>query len=195
MTDQLATFFELLVTLGTDKRLLTNVNSTMTDQLATLFELLVTLWTDNRLLTTFEKKIFVSKIWNKYFEKCRRQKWHPLLDELEQTAPQSIISLAQNNVLNFLILQTYFSAMISYQSVPQLAILASSLTLTCPSLIKSTLYPNLAMFTFETSVEFAIFLVFLQPLFELLVTLWTDNRLLTTFEKKYFFSKNWNKYF
>ena len=111
----------------------------------------------------FWKKNFFSKIWNKYFEKCRRQKWHPLLDELEQTASQSIISLAQNNVLNFLILQTYLSAMISYQSVPQLAILASSLTLTCPSLIISTLYPNLAMFTFETSVEFAIFLVFLQP--------------------------------
>ena len=61
MTNQLATLFELLVTLGTDKRLLTNVNSTMTDQLATLFELLVTLWTDNRLLTTFEKKFFFQK--------------------------------------------------------------------------------------------------------------------------------------
>ena len=42
----------------------------------------------------------------------------------------------KNNVSNFLILQTYLSAMISYQSVPQLAILASSLTLTCPALIK-----------------------------------------------------------
>ena len=49
----------------------------------------------------------------------------------------NFFSLAQNNnVLNFLILQTYLSAMISYQSVPQLAILASSLTLTCPALIK-----------------------------------------------------------
>ena len=266
----------LLVTLRTDKRLFASVKSTMTHQIATLFELLVTLWTDfsrtgfstmwilrwlinSPLFLNFlshsgqtngfspvwslrwliirhfvwtschtrdrqtashqcelyddwstshfvwtschtldrqpashhfwKKKIFFSKIWNKYFEKCRRQKWHPLLDELEQTAPQSIISLAQNNVLNFLILQTYLSAMISYQSVPQLAILASSLTLTCPSLIKSTLYPNLAMFTFETSVEFAIFLVFLQPLFELLVTLWTDNRLLTTFEI-FFFQKS-----
>ena len=46
----------------------------------------------------------------------------------------NFFSLAQNNnVLNFLILQTYLSAMISYQSVPQLAILASSLTLTCLS--------------------------------------------------------------
>ena len=77
----------------------------------------------------------------------------------------NFFSLAQNNnVLNFLILQTYLSAMISYQSVPQLAILASSLTLTCPALIKSTLYPNLVIFTFETSVEFAIFFLFLQPL-------------------------------
>ena len=42
-----------------------------------------------------------------------------------------------NNVSNFLILLTYLSAMISSQSVPLLAILASSLTLTCLSLIKS----------------------------------------------------------
>ena len=48
--------------------------------------------------------------------------------------------LAQNNsVSNFLILQTYLSAMISSQSVPLLAILASSLTLTCLSLIRLTL--------------------------------------------------------
>ena len=47
--------------------------------------------------------------------------------------------LAQNNsVSNFLILQTYLSPMISSQSVPLLAILASSLTLTCLSLNKST---------------------------------------------------------
>ena len=43
--------------------------------------------------------------------------------------------------------------MISSQSVPLLAILASSLTLTCLSLIKSTLYPNLVIFISETSVE------------------------------------------
>ena len=44
----------------------------------------------------------------------------------------NFFSLAQNNsVSNFLILQTYLSAMISSQSVPLLAILASSLTLTC----------------------------------------------------------------
>ena len=54
--------------------------------------------------------------------------------------------------------------MISSQSVPLLAILASSLTLTCLSLIKSTLYPNLVIFISETSVEFAIFFLFLQPL-------------------------------
>ena len=48
------------------------------------------------------------------------------------------------------------------QSVPLLAILPSSLTLTCLSLIKSTLYPNLVIFISETSVEFVIFLV-LQP--------------------------------
>ena len=53
--------------------------------------------------------------------------------------------------------------MISSQSVPLLAILASSLTLTCLSLIKSTLYPNLVIFIFETSVEFVIFFLFLQP--------------------------------
>ena len=44
-----------------------------------------------------------------------------------------------------------------------LAILASSLILTCLSLIKSTLYPNLVIFTSETSVEFVIFFLFLQP--------------------------------
>ena len=72
--------------------------------------------------------------------------------------------LAQNNsVSNFLILQTYLSAMISSQSVPLLAILASSLTLTCLSLNKSTLFPNLVIFTSETSVEFVIFFLFLQP--------------------------------
>ena len=72
--------------------------------------------------------------------------------------------LAQNNsVSNFLILQTYLSAMISSQSVPLLAILASSLTLTCLSLNKSTLFPNLVIFTSKTSVEFVIFFLFLQP--------------------------------
>ena len=54
--------------------------------------------------------------------------------------------------------------MISSQSVPLLAILASALTLTCLSLIKSTLYPNLVIFISETSVEFVIFFLFLQPL-------------------------------
>ena len=53
--------------------------------------------------------------------------------------------------------------MISSQSVPLLAILASSLTLTCLSLIKSTLYPNLVIFISETSVEFVIFFLSLQP--------------------------------
>ena len=53
--------------------------------------------------------------------------------------------------------------MISSQSVPLLAILASSLTLTCLSLIKSTLYPNLVIFISETSVEFVISFLFLQP--------------------------------
>ena len=52
------------------------------------------------------------------------------------------------------------SAIISFQTVPMLTILASSLT--CLSLIKSTLYPNLVIFISETSVEFVIFL-FLQP--------------------------------
>ena len=53
--------------------------------------------------------------------------------------------------------------MISSQSVPLLAILASSLTLTSLSLIKSILYPNLAISISETSVEFVIFFLFLQP--------------------------------
>ena len=53
--------------------------------------------------------------------------------------------------------------MISSQSVPLLAILASSLTLTCLSLIKSTLYPNLVIFISEISVEFVIFFLYLQP--------------------------------
>ena len=67
------------------------------------------------------------------------------------------------NFSNFLILQTYLSAMISSQSVPLLAILASFLTLTCLSLIRSTLCPNLVISTSETSVEFVIFFLFLQP--------------------------------
>ena len=78
--------------------------------------------------------------------------------------------LAQNNsVSNFLILQTYLSAMISSQSVPLLAILASSLTLSLSlslsslSLIRSALCPNLVISTSETSVEFVIFFLFLQP--------------------------------
>ena len=50
--------------------------------------------------------------------------------------------------------------MISSQSVPLLSILALSLTF---SLVKSTLYPNLVIFISETSVEFAIFFLFLQP--------------------------------
>ena len=80
------------------------------------------------------------------------------------SAFSTLSSLAQNNsVSNFLIEQTYLSAMISSQSVPLLAILASSLTLTCLSLIKSTLYPNLVIFISETSVEFVIFFLFLQP--------------------------------
>ena len=53
--------------------------------------------------------------------------------------------------------------MISSQSVPLLAILASFLTLTCPLLIKSTLYPNRVIFISETSIEFVIFFLFLQP--------------------------------
>ena len=53
--------------------------------------------------------------------------------------------------------------MISSQSVPLLAILASSVTLTCLSLIKSTLYPNLVIFISETSVESVIFFHSLQP--------------------------------
>ena len=53
--------------------------------------------------------------------------------------------------------------MISSQSVPLLSILASSLTLTCLSLIKSTLYQNLVIFISETSVVFVIFFLFLQP--------------------------------
>ena len=53
--------------------------------------------------------------------------------------------------------------MISSQSVPLLAILASSLTLTCLSLTKSTLYPNLVIFISETSVEYVIFFLSLQP--------------------------------
>ena len=72
--------------------------------------------------------------------------------------------LAQNNsVSNFLILQTYLSAMMSSQLVPLLAILASSSTLACLSLIRSTPCPTLVISTSETSVEFVIFFLFLQP--------------------------------
>ena len=53
--------------------------------------------------------------------------------------------------------------MISSRSVPLLAIFASSLTLTCLSLVKSNLYPNLVIFISETSVESVIFFRSLQP--------------------------------
>ena len=53
--------------------------------------------------------------------------------------------------------------MISFQSVPLLVILASSLTLTCLSLIKSFLYPNLVIFISEKSVVYVIFFLSLQP--------------------------------
>ena len=53
--------------------------------------------------------------------------------------------------------------MISSQPVPLLAILASSSTVTCLSLIKLTLYPNLVIFISEISVEFIIFFLFWQP--------------------------------
>ena len=65
--------------------------------------------------------------------------------------------------------------MISFQSVPLLAILDSSLTLTCLSLIKSTLYPNLVILISETSVEFVIFFLFLQPLLFLQIHLFPAN--------------------
>ena len=52
---------------------------------------------------------------------------------------------------NILVLPTYLSAMISSQLVPLLAILASSLT--CLFLIRSTLYPNLVIFTSKTYVK------------------------------------------
>ena len=84
--------------------------------------------------------------------------WGPATFRGPGEGPQSTLLF----VSNFLILLTYLSAMISSQSVPLLAILASSLTLTCLSLIKSNLYPNLVIFISETSVEFVIFFLFLQ---------------------------------
>ena len=71
--------------------------------------------------------------------------WMNLNKLLLNPSKTDFFLLAQNNsVSNFLILQTYLSAMISSQSVPLLAILASSLTLTCLSLNKSTLFPILS---------------------------------------------------
>ena len=67
-------------------------------------------------------------------------------------------SLAENNnVSNLLISQTMISAIISSQSVSLLAILVPTVSVTCISLIKSTLYLNLVIFTFVTVVEFVIF--------------------------------------
>ena len=62
--------------------------------------------------------------------------------------------------------------MISSQSVPLLTILASSLTLTCLSLIKSTLYPNLVIFISETSVESVIFFHSIQTWLLQFTLLW-----------------------
>ena len=55
--------------------------------------------------------------------------------------------------------------MISSKSVTLLAILASSLTPKCHSLINSTLYLYLVIFISETSIKFVIFFFFLQPQF------------------------------
>ena len=89
--------------------------------------------------------------------------WMNLNKLLLNPSKTDFFLLVQNNkVSNFLISQTYLSAMISSQSVPLFTILASSWT--CLSLIKSTLYPNLVIITSETSetsVEFIIFF-FLQ---------------------------------
>ena len=90
--------------------------------------------------------------------------WMNLNKLLLNPSKTEFLLIAQNNsVSNFLILQTYLSAMISSQSVPLLAILASSLTLACLFLNKLTLFPNLVIFTSETSVESVIFFLFLQP--------------------------------
>ena len=53
--------------------------------------------------------------------------------------------------------------MISSQSVPLLEVFDYDMTMKCLSLNKSTLYPNLVIFTSVTSVEFVIFFLFLQP--------------------------------
>ena len=91
--------------------------------------------------------------------------WHSLLDELEQTASQSIKNWISSHWHKTTTSKIFWSnKLISQQWYhPMLIILASSLTLTCPSLIKSTLYPNLVIFISETSVKFVIFFIFLQP--------------------------------
>ena len=105
--------------------------------------------------------------WHTHSKHIPINSWHILLKHATaafiSAALLSAATKLRRLALCAFIQQTYLSAMISSQSVPLLAILASSLTLTCFSLIKSTLYPNLVIFISETSVEFVIFFLSLQP--------------------------------
>ena len=75
----------------------------------------------------------------------------------------NFFSLAQNNTSQiFWFLLTYLSAMISSQSVPLLAILASSLTLTCLSWSNQICIQILSFSYPRHPFEFVIFFLFLQ---------------------------------
>ena len=113
----------------------------------------------------FHSYKFCSISWDTY----HHFQWHSLLDELEQTSSQSLKNWISSHWHKTTTSQIFWSnKLISQQwyhpsQFLLLAILASSLTLTCLSLIKSTLYPNLVIFISETSVEFVIFFLSLQP--------------------------------
>ena len=114
----------------------------------------------------FHSYNFCSISWNTY----HHFQWHSLLDELEQTASQSIKNWISSHWHKTTASQIFWSnKLISQQWYHPSQFLCSQSwlhlwLLTCLSLIKSTLYPNLVIFISETSVEFVIFFLFLQPL-------------------------------
>ena len=108
---------------------------------------------------------------------------------LNSSKTEYLLSGTKQQRLKFSYLAIYLSAMISAHQPHLLAILASSLTLTCHSLIKSTLYPNLVIFISETSVEFVISFLFLQPQWD-----FTEETILKipTTETFSYLQGNWN---
>ena len=115
----------------------------------------------------FHSYNFCSISWNTYYH----FQWHSLLDELEQTASQSIKNWISSHWHKTTASQIFWSnKLISQQWYHPSQFLCSQswlhLWLWHVFLWSNQLciYPNLVIFISETSVEFVIFFLFLQPL-------------------------------